>query len=328
SMAAVILVKSVQRQLCCIPTNCLRNGIAFVSKRGRVCCAAGANSLNFDEKKILRTCLARNILLRLAEGTSDNLDVRFLTRMCVSPLQAPPAPPSFWNLASDLARLRPAAVLDPTGSGIPSNRDRRVLSDIGTDPNADAVETAATLLRYLGPPLPNKGYTTVSGKKCFLAPGDTVQRFLDPSLESFLLSLFRCIEDQRAPMVTLGPYCLFHAHLFIASPPAPGVGLLFHACEYPAFDEDCFPYNLGYCQEGSPLRLMGQQLAQRNILWYQDNLILLDLSQGSILRNLLWQETSQFYTLREDDFGLPIFDLTLKPDGANSFRDVSLLISL
>ncbi|GIL48465.1 hypothetical protein Vafri_4981, partial [Volvox africanus] len=269
SMAAVILAKSAQRQLRSIPSNRLRNGIAFVSKRGRVNCAAGTTGLNFDDEKLLRNCLARNILLRLAEGPSDKVDVRFLTRMCVSPLQAPPAPPSFLNLASDLARLRPAAASEPTGSGIHSNWDRRVLSDTGTDPNAGTVEIAATLLRHLGPPLPNKGYTTISGKQCFLAPGDTVQRFLDPSLESFLLSLFRCIEDQRAPMVTLGPYCLFHAHLFIASPPAPGVGLLFHACEYPAFDVDCFPYNLGYCQEGSPLRPMGQQLAQRNILWYQ-----------------------------------------------------------
>ncbi|GIL48464.1 hypothetical protein Vafri_4981 [Volvox africanus] len=128
-------------------------------------------------------------------------------------------------------------------------------------------------------------------------------------------------------MVTLGPYCLFHAHLFIASPPAPGVGLLFHACEYPAFDVDCFPYNLGYCQEGSPLRPMGQQLAQRNILWYQDNLISLDLYEGSLLRNLLREETALLYTLGEDDFGTPLLDVTLQPYNGNSWRNSAVLVS-
>ncbi|GIL96365.1 hypothetical protein Vretimale_2222, partial [Volvox reticuliferus] len=316
SMAAVILVKSAQGHLRSTQTNRLRNGIASVSKRGHVCCGAGVTGLNFEDEKLLRTCLARNILMRLAERPSGNLDVRFLTQMCISPLQAPPAPPSFWNLTTDLTRLRPVAVLEPIGSGTSCKWGREASSDIGSanvgmDTNAGMVDTAAALRRYLGPPLPYHGYTTISGKKCFLAPGDTVQRFLEPSLESFLLSLFRCIEDQRKPMVTLGPYCLFHAHLFIASPPVPGVGLLFHACEYPAFDEDCFPYRLGYCQENSPLRPMGQQLAQRNFLWYQNQLLMLDLSPGSLLRNLLWKETAAFYTINEDDFGLPILDVTL-----------------
>jgi hypothetical protein len=92
------------------------------------------------------------------------------------------------------------------------------------------------------------------------------------------------------PRVTLSRYDLFHAHLFwgphptypaapnydyvthsittqgtsdsgtlhgTRSQPAPphlppgGLGLLFHCAEYVQYDEDRFPYQLGYCQVGS-----------------------------------------------------------------------------
>jgi hypothetical protein len=47
------------------------------------------------------------------------------------------------------------------------------------------------------------------------------------------------------------------------------LGLLFHAAEYPAFQEDAFPINLGYCQEGSTLEWDVTRMDLRNILWYQ-----------------------------------------------------------
>ncbi len=47
------------------------------------------------------------------------------------------------------------------------------------------------------------------------------------------------------------------------------VGLLFHACEYPAFHPERFPYPLGHCQADSDLQHSGQAMAQRNVLWYQ-----------------------------------------------------------
>jgi hypothetical protein len=47
------------------------------------------------------------------------------------------------------------------------------------------------------------------------------------------------------------------------------LGLLFHAAEYPAFQEDAFPIHLGYCQEGSTLEWDVTRMDLRNILWYQ-----------------------------------------------------------
>lgn len=51
-------------------------------------------------------------------------------------------------------------------------------------------------------------------------------------------------------------------------------GLLFHAREYPALDNDTaaasyFPYNLGYCQAGTPLAFDGAAMDHRNILYFQ-----------------------------------------------------------
>ncbi|GLC72123.1 hypothetical protein PLESTF_001209400 [Pleodorina starrii] len=247
-----------------------------------------------------------------------------LAHLGISSLLAPPAPPAFHRFAADLAPPQRQPQLQPRGNDAGAwswYRSGEVCSDSAADAaagradpkaTAAAAATATALRRHLGPPLPYNGYTTPSGKLCRLAPGDSVHRLLDPSLESFLLSLFRCIEQQRAPMVSLGPHCLFHAHLFAARPPAPpGLGLLFHACEYPDFHEADFPYRLGHCQEASRLRPTGRQMAQRNLLWYQDRLVLLDVSSGLLLRHLLWEETSELCTLYEEDFGTPLLDLTL-----------------
>lgn len=50
----------------------------------------------------------------------------------------------------------------------------------------------------------------------------------------------------------------------------PRLGLLFHAMEYPAFCPITFPYELGFCQRGSPLQLTDPgQLDTRNMVWFQ-----------------------------------------------------------
>lgn len=46
-------------------------------------------------------------------------------------------------------------------------------------------------------------------------------------------------------------------------------GLLFHAREYPAANNDTFPYNLGYCQQGTPMAFDGPTMDLRNILYFQ-----------------------------------------------------------
>jgi hypothetical protein len=86
--------------------------------------------------------------------------------------------------------------------------------------------------------------------------------------------------------VELSRYDLFHAHLFFGPhppyPPAPlgnpateanvtratlgtssqqpsvrqALGLLFHCAEYLKYDEERFPYKLGYCQVGAGTDLL------------------------------------------------------------------------
>jgi hypothetical protein len=47
------------------------------------------------------------------------------------------------------------------------------------------------------------------------------------------------------------------------------VGVLFHASEYPAYDESTFPINLGHCQAGSSCRYNPRAMDLRNIIWWQ-----------------------------------------------------------
>ncbi|KAG2486741.1 hypothetical protein HYH03_014667 [Edaphochlamys debaryana] len=234
--------------------------------------------------QLLRACLARHILQRLADGAS-------LRHLGVIPLHAPVAPPAFAALEQEL--VREAAVTARTG---------------GRGPHA-------VLRRHLGQEETHEGHLTPSGKRCLLAPGPRVRRFQDPSLAAFAAAVFRAAEEQRAPLVTLSPHCLFHAHLFLARAPAAGLGLLLHACEYPGWDPEAFPYHLGHCQEGSPLRASPQQLATRNLLWYGGRMAVLDVSPGHVTRGLLWEETAELCTLYEEDWGLPLADLTIEFGG-------------
>ena len=60
---------------------------------------------------------------------------------------------------------------------------------------------------------------------------------------------------------------LFHAHAFRSWRDGK-LGLLFHAKEYP---QECsaFPYNLGYCQQGSPMAYDTHGMDFRNLLFYE-----------------------------------------------------------
>ncbi len=67
--------------------------------------------------------------------------------------------------------------------------------------------------------------------------------------------------------VELTRWDLFHAHIFF-TPQDRGIGLLFHAKEYPRQCE-AFPYDLGYCQRGSPLEFHEKGMDFRNLLYFQ-----------------------------------------------------------
>lgn len=67
--------------------------------------------------------------------------------------------------------------------------------------------------------------------------------------------------------IQLTRWDLFHAHVFYIKQ-QKSLGLLFHAKEYPQQCE-AFPYNLGYCQRGSPMQFDGRGMDFRNLLYYQ-----------------------------------------------------------
>ena len=67
--------------------------------------------------------------------------------------------------------------------------------------------------------------------------------------------------------VDLNRFDLFHAHLFCTQNHL--LGMLFHAKEYPAFDKENFPINLGYCQQNSILEYNEQAMNMRNLIWFQ-----------------------------------------------------------
>jgi len=73
------------------------------------------------------------------------------------------------------------------------------------------------------------------------------------------------------PQVALDRFDLFHAHMFLARRApgaAPGLGLLFHAKEYPRRSA-AFPVNLGFCQANSTLAFDQRAMDLRNLVFYQ-----------------------------------------------------------
>ena len=67
--------------------------------------------------------------------------------------------------------------------------------------------------------------------------------------------------------VALSRFDLFHAHVF--QPHGhQGLGLLFHAAEYPAYSPE-FDVHLGYCQTNSTVAYEEVRMDQRNIIYYE-----------------------------------------------------------
>lgn len=44
----------------------------------------------------------------------------------------------------------------------------------------------------------------------------------------------------------------------------------FHAKEYPAYDKEVFPYNMGYCQVGKSLNNIFDFLQLLDLFWYSN----------------------------------------------------------
>ncbi|KAB1202192.1 hypothetical protein CJ030_MR8G007902 [Morella rubra] len=137
----------------------------------------------------------------------------------------------------------------------------RLAVDSGGDP--------AAIHRALDPDIIN--VPDVEGSKenrCELTRTPYGRRFISEELNYYLEFLFELIVD-RGPTIgldiSLNRYDLFHGHLFLAVD-TRRVGILFHAKEYPAYDKEVFPYNMGYCQIGSNVTY-DESMNFRNILW-------------------------------------------------------------
>ncbi|PIA44428.1 hypothetical protein AQUCO_01700195v1 [Aquilegia coerulea] len=157
-------------------------------------------------------------------------------------------------------------------------------------------------------------------------PG-AIHRTLDPTvlpeLNSYLAFLFQLIAA-RGPAVglnvSLSRYDFFHGHLFIATD-SRRLGILFHAKEYPAYEKNVFPYNMGYCQRGTNVAY-DDMMNLRNILWLAPLpgnatkaweapgvLVVLDARPGGIIYKDLIPEYVNYARTIYEDFGDVVVDV-------------------
>lgn len=172
--------------------------------------------------------------------------------------------------------------------------------------------------------------------KCQLTSTPYGRRFIDKELNSYFAFLFELIAA-RAPLVgfnvSLSRYDLFHGHMFLATD-SGRLGILFHAKEYPAYDKEDFPCNLGYCQRGSNVAY-DNTMNLRNILWLAPLpskvtkaweapgvLVTLDARpEGIIYEKLVPYYVDIFRTIYEDDLGDHVVDVNYLNLGNVVFED-------
>lgn len=152
-----------------------------------------------------------------------------------------------------------------------------------------------------------------SESRCTLTARPAAKRFLYPQLNRFLAELFEGIPNgthlSQLPKVALNRFDLFHAHLFCTQQQQL-LGLLFHTKEYPAYDKQTFPVNLGFCQQDSALRFSETAMNLRNMIWFQGRLCALDVGPASVLhQDLIMDGLQDVRTVLESDFGQPVIDV-------------------
>jgi hypothetical protein len=168
-----------------------------------------------------------------------------------------------------------------------------------------------------------------NAQKCQLTKFEYGQRFTDSELNSYMSFLFHAIVTLAPSVgfnVTLSRFDLFHGHIF-TSYDTNRLGILFHAREYPAYNNSTFPLNLGYCQKGSPMPY-DSSMDLRNILWLaplaacsakgmcsddwlaSGTLLILDAREGGIVhRELVPDYLDDVRTISEDEFGNIVADV-------------------
>ncbi|KAL6896585.1 hypothetical protein ACP4OV_007157 [Aristida adscensionis] len=160
--------------------------------------------------------------------------------------------------------------------------------------------------------------------KCQLTAMPHGRRFANEEINSYFAFLFELIVA-RGPSVglnvSLSRFDLFLGHLFLASETGR-LGILFQAKLYPAFDKKLFPYNLGYCQQGSNV-VYDDSFNLRNILWLAPLpsnetktwlapgvLVVLDAHpDGIIYQEMIHDYVQVARTLYEEDFGDAVLEV-------------------
>ncbi|KAK8946320.1 hypothetical protein KSP39_PZI006365 [Platanthera zijinensis] len=218
----------------------------------------------------------------------------------------------------------------------------RLAVDFGGDPGIIQRALDPTLL-----PVPD--VEGLKKDKCQLTRTPNGYRFANKDLNSYFEFIFELIVERAPSMginVSLSRYDFFHGHLFLASG-SRRLGILFHAREYPAFEKEKFPYNMGFCQtvfvqrrqvlEPDLLQVSGSNVLYddsmnlRNILWLAPLLsnvtkawlapgilVALDAHPGGIINQKLVPEYVDLVrTIYEDDFGEVVVDVNyFNIDGA------------
>eukprot|EP00249_Psilotum_nudum_P017567 c26391_g1_i1 orf=80-1279(+) len=165
-------------------------------------------------------------------------------------------------------------------------------------------------------------------QKCQLAKDSNGRRFENKELNQYMAFLFEAIAALAPSVglnVSLNRFDLFHGHMFLATGTGR-LGILFHAREYPEFDKERFPINLGYCQIGSQLPY-DDNMNLRNILWlapmpdcsnYKCSdkwlapgaLFVLDaFPSGIVYKSLVSEDVDIVRTIYGDEFGTIVIDV-------------------
>ncbi|KAK6334225.1 hypothetical protein TWF730_003440 [Orbilia blumenaviensis] len=158
-------------------------------------------------------------------------------------------------------------------------------------------------------------YPVFERKRCQLGK-DTdrvVPFYTSNALGAYFENIFHMIPAWTNNEISLSRFDLFHGHLF-ANPITKAVGVVFHSKEYPAQNDDTFPFNLGFCQINSDTVFSERTMRKRNLIWVIDaadrtSLWWIDMAiqtGNSAIDSILGGEP--FYTLYESNFGHVIAD--------------------
>jgi len=115
--------------------------------------------------------------------------------------------------------------------------------------------------------------------------------------------LFHQVAVSSGGLISLNRFDLFHAHAFVTVHGA--FGILFHAKEYPAYDEESFPINLGFCQKNSNLLYDEAEASMRTVLWLgiDDKMSVLAYIDTAAPVNQPILTVPELHTTYEGDFG-------------------------